>query len=120
MLDSFGAELDKILHNTVPVYENEIKRQKSIGNKINVVSRLIEVFNIGMLILDEIQLMDFNSTKEASFEAILTITNNTKISLITLGTEDAYQKMFPNLRTARRTGMLINLDNDKIRIEYFK
>ena len=37
-----------------------------------------------------------------------------------MGTEDAYQKMFPNLRTARRTGMLINLDNDKIRIEYFK
>ena len=119
MLDSFGVELDKILHNTVPVYENEVKRQKSIGDKINVVNRLIEVFNVGVLILDEIQLMDFNSTKESSFEAILAITNNTKISIITLGTEDAYQKMFHNLRTARRTGMLINLDDEKMKIQYF-
>lgn len=108
LLDSIGKEIDKVLHNSVPVYENEIKRAKTIGNKVNKVCSLIEVFSIGALILDEIQLLNFDSNKETSFESILAISNNTKIAIIAVGTEDAYAKMFPNLRTSRRTGMRID------------
>ena len=57
LLDNIGAEVDKILHNTIPIYENEVKKARNIGAKVNVVSSLIEIFNIGALILDEIQLL---------------------------------------------------------------
>lgn len=96
LLDNIGAEVDKILHNTSPIYEDEVKKARNIGAKVNVVSRLIEIFNIGALILDEIQLLDFSANKEATFESILAITNNTKVSVIAIGTEDAHGKMFPN------------------------
>ena len=108
LLDNIGTEIDKALRNTQPFYENEVKKCKRIGDKINKVCRLIEVFNIGALILDEIQLLDFDANKEASFESILAISNNTKIAIIAVGAKDAYAKMFPNLRTSRRTGMHID------------
>ena len=68
---------------------------------------MIELFNIGALILDEIQLIEFEGSRESTFESLLTIENNTKVALIVLGTEDSYKKMFPNLRMARRVGAII-------------
>ena len=44
--------------------------------------------------MDEIQLIDFNSTKENSFESLLLLTNETKVAFVVIGTEDAYEKMF--------------------------
>ena len=108
LLNSIGKQIDNLLNNRLPVYEEAVRKAKTIGKKIAKICTLIEVFNIGALVLDEIQLMDFDSNKESSFEAILTIANNTKIAVIVVGTEDAYEKMFPNLRTSRRTGVFID------------
>ena len=108
LLNSIGKQIDNLLNNRLPIYEEQVYKAKTIGKKIAKICTLIEVFNIGALVLDEIQLLDFNSNKESSFEAILTIANNTKIAVIAVGTEDAYEKMFPNLRTSRRTGVFID------------
>ena len=43
-----------------------------------------EVFSIGAIILDEIQLIDFNSTKENSFESLLLLTNETKVAFVVI------------------------------------
>lgn len=69
---------------------------------------MVEIFAIGIIILDEIQLIDFQSTKENSFESLMTLTNRTKVAIAVVGTEDAYSKMFTHLRTARRLGNIIS------------
>lgn len=55
-------------------------------------------------------MIDFNSTRENSFESLLTLVNRTKMALIVVGTEDAKSKMFKELRTARRVGPVISGD----------
>lgn len=104
---SVGAAIDNALGNTSPVYEKMIAKCKSVSDKANKICELIVRFGIGCIIFDEIQLLDFHAHKESTFESLLEIVNKTKVALMAVGTEDAYQKMFPNLRTSRRTGMLI-------------
>jgi len=108
---SIGAEIDRALGNIRPTYEKMIRRARTLGDKAAAVCRLIEVFGIGAIIFDEIQLLDFAGQKESTFESLLTIVNQTKVALISVGTRDAYSKMFPNLRTSRRTGVLINANS---------
>ena len=65
------------------------------------------MFAIGCIIFDEIQLLDFSGQKESTYESLLTVVNKTKVAIMAVGTEDAYSKMFPNLRMSRRTGAFI-------------
>lgn len=97
-----GRALDRALH--VEIYETLIEKTKTLGGKQQVITGLIEKFAIGAIILDEIQLIDFSGTKENTFESFMVIANQTKVSIIVIGTEDSYKKMFCNLRTARRLG----------------
>ncbi len=60
------------------------------------VCELIEKFSIGTIVLDEIQLINFNSNKENSYEGLLGIVNKTKIALSVVGTDEAYKKLFRN------------------------
>lgn len=104
---SIGTAIDTALGNSKPIYCQMINKCKTLGDKAAKVCELISLFGIGCIIFDEIQLIDFKSTKENSFESLLTIVNKTKVGLFAVGTEDAYEKMFPNIRTSRRTGSLI-------------
>ena len=66
------------------------------------VRELIKIFNIGCLILDEIQNIDLTSTTENSIEAILTINNDSHVGIGVLGTEQAFAAIFSRERVARR------------------
>lgn len=90
------------------VYEKEISRAKSLGDKAEKVRQLVERFAIGLIVFDEIQLIDFSSTKENSFESLMVLTNRTKVAIGVVGTTDAYEKMFKDLRTARRIGATVS------------
>lgn len=107
LYSSIGTAIDTALGNSKPIYCQMINKCKTLGDKAAKVCELISLFGIGCIIFDEIQLIDFKSTKENSFESLLTIVNKTKVGLFAVGTEDAYGKMFPNIRTSRRTGSLI-------------
>ncbi len=102
-----GDAIDKALQNTVPVYEEEIEKARGLGEKAEKIRHYIERFAIGIIIFDEIQLIDFNKTKENSFDSLLTLANRTKVAIGAVGTEDAMDKMFRRLRTARRIGCII-------------
>ena len=102
-----GAAIDRALGNTEPIYATQVNKQKTLPAKANYICELIERFAIGCIIFDEIQLIDFKGQKENSFESLLTIVNKTKVALLTVGTEDALEKMYPNLRTGRRAGAFI-------------
>lgn len=105
---AIGHALDIALHNLNNRYSNEIDKQRTLGKKALKVQELIEKFKIGCLILDEIQEISFDSISENSFNSLLTIVNNTKIALISVGTEEAYDKMHNTLRLCRRAGAPIS------------
>lgn len=105
---SIGNAIDRALGITTSVYQKLIESRRSLGEKAEKVRELVEIFAIGIIILDEIQLIDFQSTKENSFESLMTLTNRTKVAIAVVGTEDAYSKMFTHLRTARRLGNIIS------------
>ena len=113
-----GSAIDKALGLDF-VYEKMILRTKSLGDKAEKVRQLIERFAIGLIIFDEIQLINFSSTKENSFESLMILTNRTKVAIGVVGTTDAYDKMFSNVRNARRVGMLISASQYCNSLEYF-
>lgn len=104
---SIAQAIDDALDYDQPVHVGMMTRRKSISEKAALVCTWIENYGIGCIVLDEIQDLDFTKNKESSFESLLTIVNNTKVALMAVGTEEAYRKMFPNLRTSRRVGPLI-------------
>lgn len=112
MFDAIGHEIDRALGNTEEVYELMFRgKNKTIAQKEQVLRRLIDTFAIGALILEECQAMNFNSQDEKSFEAFLTLCNETGVALIMVGTEDARKKMFGHTaRTAHRVGPEIKSD----------
>ena len=108
LYEGIGDAIDKALGNTEAVYSREIAKMSTLGKKMEKVKSLIEKFGIGIIIFDEIQLIDFDKTKESSFESLMTLSNRTKVAIAVVGTEDARDKMFKELRTARRIGTVIN------------
>lgn len=108
LYEGIGDAIDKALGNIEPVYANEISKSRSLGSKAEKVREFVEKFAVGAIIFDEIQLIDFEHTKENSFDSLLTLANKTKAAIIVVGTEDAKDKMFSELRTSRRLGMMIN------------
>lgn len=104
LYESVGHAIDRALGNITPVYEYEIQKASGLAGKAELVRRYIEMFAIGIIVFDEIQLIDFESTRENSFEGLMTLANQTKAAIAVVGTEDAYEKMFTKLRTSRRLG----------------
>lgn len=108
LYDSIGAAIDNALGISNAIYRKYISAGRNLGQKSERIKRLIERFGIGIIVFDEIQLIDFESTKENSFEGLMTLANQTKVAVVAVGTEDAYDKMFNGkLRTARRLGTTI-------------
>lgn len=101
---AMGHALDLALKNINGRCEREIEKQRSIGKKAAQVERFIEQYKIGAIILDEVQELSFDTTRENSFNSLLTLVNNTKVALISVGTEEAYDKMYSSLRLCRRGG----------------
>ena len=97
-----GRAIDQALN--VNVYENMINKARNLGAKQQKITELFERFAVGALILDEIQLIDFNSTKENSIQSLLVLQNTSKTSLITIGNEEALDKLYSTLRVGRRIG----------------
>lgn len=107
LYEGIGDAIDKALGNIRPVYAKEIARTNGLGRKAEKVKEYVERFAIGIIIFDEIQLIDFRHTKENSFDSLMTLSNRTKAAIAVVGTEDARNKMFTELRTSRRIGIMI-------------
>lgn len=108
LYNATGSAIDKALGYQEPFYVKTIDRARNLGLKVDRVRELVERFGIGIIVFDEIQLIDFGSTRENSFEGLMTLANKTKVAVAVVGTEDAYEMMFnAKLRTGRRLGATI-------------
>ena len=119
-----GHAIDLALGNLDSCYEDEFCRgRKSLGEKEQTLRRLIEHFGVGVIILEEIQNMNFDTLSDKSFENFLTLCNDTSVALVVVGTEDAMERMYPVLRTARRVGIPISTnlgDDPKLQMAFVK
>lgn len=106
MYVSIGKAIDEALH--INIYEEMISKKKTLGAQQQKIVELIETYAIGTIIFDEIQLIDFSSTKEASFESLMTMSNQTKMLITVVGTTDSFDSMMKSPRTIRRVGDLID------------
>ncbi len=109
---SIGSEIDRVCGNEIPYYEVALGGARtSLAEKEQRLKNFINSFGIGVLILEEVQNMNFDSEDEKSFESFLTLCNETGIALVVVGTEDARNKMFQvKERTAHRVGPEIRSD----------
>lgn len=120
---NIGKSIDRALGNVTQTYEKMLTKRGSndtLGRLNKVLSKLIEVFSIGIIIFDEIELLDLKSSRESSIQSLLTLSNDTGIAISVVGTQDAYNDLFRTRRTARRTGVLISASaycKDKKRFE---
>lgn len=104
---TIGKAIDDALQ--INLYEEMLSRKRySLAELQQLLTSLIETYAIGMIIFDEIQLMNFSSTKEASFETLLTLANQTKVAINIVGTNDSYDKILKHPRTVRRIGTFID------------
>lgn len=113
MFIEIGNQVDIAL-GTGSFYKNKIERAGNLGLKLSKVEEIIEQFSIGMIIFDEIELISFDSTKENSFQTLLTLANETKVAMSFIGTEDVCEDIFKALRNVRRSGKNIDF-NEYIR-----
>lgn len=121
LYNAIGSAIDKALGYQEPFYEKTVDRARNLGLKADRVRELVERFGIGIIVFDEIQLIDFSSTRENSFEGLMTLANKTKVAVAVVGTEDAYEMMFnAKLRTGRRLGATIIGHQYCKNYEYFK
>lgn len=104
---TIGRAFDRALGNLNPIYETLLTKGRDLGTKYATLRNLVERFAVGMIILDEIELLDTKSTKETSFEMFMQLSNETGVAISVIGTMDAYTDIFSKRRTARRTGVLI-------------
>lgn len=111
LYQSIGRQIDKILGFTVKVYENELgQKGDKLPQKFQKLCDLIEKFSIGLLIIDEIELISKYRVSEGTLETFMSLANQTGISIGVIGTEEAFSKLFYKDRIARRMGELINAD----------
>lgn len=108
LYEGIGDAIDKALNNINPVYAKAIASSTGLGKKAELVKQYVEKFGVGIIIFDEIQFIDFEHTRENTFNSLLTLSNRTKVAIAVVGTEDARDKMFKELRTSRRIGIMIN------------
>lgn len=105
---SIAEALDEALDNMQPIYSELIKKEKSVGAKAKFIAKLIRLFNISSIILDEIQNLLIGKNQVTSYNSLMEIINTTKIALVLVGTEEAYTKLCAKYYLARRTGNIID------------
>lgn len=107
LLNEIGVELDKVLGNSNKFCANEIQRAHTIEAKKEKVCDFIRSYNVGAIVIDEIQKMNFTITSAKSFNTFLGIINNTDVCVFLAGQIDAYEKITEDAQVERRIGTII-------------
>ena len=106
----FAQQIDSILDSGQFHYK-QIRVIANIGRMTELLIRWIKRYHIGIILIDEIQMMDFSTSNPKSIENLLTITSMTGVALGMIGTEDANLCWNSVLRLSRRTeGLMVKAD----------
>ena len=113
LLQAIGTAIDRALGNTTPCYEKLLatKARDNLGIAFNQLRRIIECLGIGMIILDEFQNINMDSSTDNSMNSLLFIGNETKCVFGVVGTRYSKKQLFDivedDLKGHRRLGVEI-------------
>ena len=102
LLNDIGASIDRALENRNHLYETKLIKLRKIDDKLSYVQQLIETFAIGIIVIDEIEVLDPTKNALETYSKLLRLTNKTKVNMILVGTEDSFNKLFVDLKMRRR------------------
>jgi len=97
LLISMAKEIDQIL-GYESIYTKLIEKKKTIGMKAAFICELVNIFHIGLILIDELELL----SKTESTNELLTITAKTGVALGAVGTEDSIRCFDVNSKLGRR------------------
>lgn len=109
LYDSMARAIDEALANDNCIYSRQCEKLVSVSKKAGYIKELIKLFNIGAIVLDEIQNFTINSVAENSFKSIIKLTNETKTALISIGTEESFERLYDRPYMIRRAGRVIDV-----------
>lgn len=102
LLLNIAKGIDAALGNHNGYYHCLARRFKGIADISGFIVSLIEMFSIGVIVIDELQNCNFRKNKQASYEHLLTISNSTKCRFILAGTQDAVTFVTRSTQMSRR------------------
>lgn len=98
---SFAKQIDRLL-DTGTDHLNAVSGKANLGKIVSIVCGWIEIYHIGVIAIDEIQFLDFSQSSAKSFENFLTITAQTGVAIVAIGTPEACRLWGSMLRIQRR------------------
>lgn len=106
LYDSGGTALDALMGNKEEHYcEKMVKREHTVGGKEAAFASLLISYNVLALVVDEVQeLAASGKNKSSSFHSLVTMVNQTKCGLISIGTQDAIDKVYEEWYAGDRAG----------------
>ena len=98
-----GNDLDVRLGNVQPTYKRMFEEAgRDLGKCQNILISLIEIFGIGIIVIDEVQNINVTSSKyDNSMDSLEFISNHTDVGFIWIGTEFSLNRI-NSLKTLRR------------------
>ena len=111
LFTTMAEAVDEALGNDRPVYAKGIAKEKSVGMKAEYIAKLVRIFGIGAIVMDEVQNLDRKRNRESSLDSLMTLINTTKVAIVIVGTQDAMSMIYAKYYLARRAGKMINANN---------
>ncbi len=109
LFENIGERLDKLLGNSMEHHCTKlVHRENSLTGKASAVTNLLVAYNVLVLVLDEVQELDFKKNKSTSFHALVTIVNRAKCALVSVGTQEALEKVYSEWYAGDRAGEYID------------
>lgn len=102
VLNDIARQVDIALGFDDGIYYQKMIKMSNYDRKVGLVKQLITMYNVGAIIIDEIQALDFKKNHAETYSKLLQICNDTKVGFILCGTEEAYHRMFDSLHMSRR------------------
>ena len=100
--------VDKILG--VSYYELQMRKMKTVTNMEAYLVSLIQIFHVGIIVIDEIQ--NVTNRKQAMFDHILSVTQSSGVAVMIIGTEAAVADLNRNEWFSRRFSQLGHIASD--------
>lgn len=105
LYENIGVRLDDLLGNSTEHYcEKMVHRETTVVGKANAVANLLIAYNVLVLILDEVQELDFKKNQSTSFHSLVSIVNKVKCGLISIGTQDTLERVYSEWYAGDRAG----------------
>ena len=102
--DGIAKAIDDALQNPAGEYQAAMSRKKTLSEKMNYAAKLCNTFNVGVLILDEIEFLLQTDFHKSALENLVTFNNVTNTALMTVGSQEAKEQLFTTFQMTRRFG----------------